>query len=202
METLVDRPAPVNATVRIRPGKRNSLRQVLQLQQAAYETILVLKGDVVRSEDSTLRARLGSAIAQLAKGWDTLENRKRILRGRPLPGSLKPENEKSKRRRYWKGLMCSEDIPVPAPSSEGPNQVEHGTQDMPGSSSVAPPEPACITQFEPPPDAPCLTCGGKGTHRNSNFGVDLKCGACDGIGSLPMSEAKLTAGPRCSCRWG
>jgi hypothetical protein len=198
----VDRPAPVNAAVRIRPGKRNSLRQLLHLQQATYDTIFSLREDVVQCEDANLRARLGSSIAQLARGWDTLEERKRILRGRPLPGSLKPEKEKPKRKRYREGLMCCEDIPVPAPSSEEPNRVDHGTQDMHGSRSVAPPEPACITQFEPPPDVPCPTCRGKGTHRNSNFGVDLRCDACDGIGSLPISEAKLTAGPRCACSWG
>ena len=34
--------------------------------------------------------------AQLARSWDTLENRKRVLRGRPLPGSLRPEKAKPK----------------------------------------------------------------------------------------------------------
>jgi hypothetical protein len=94
METLSAHPAPVSAAVRIRPGKRNSLRQVLQLQQATYDTTLALKEDVVRSEDVALRARTASSIAQLARSWDTLENRKRVLRGRPLPGSLRPEKAK------------------------------------------------------------------------------------------------------------
>jgi len=38
------------------------------------------------------------ALAQLARAWDILEERKRILRGRPLPGSLKPEKPKSKQK--------------------------------------------------------------------------------------------------------
>jgi hypothetical protein len=96
METLLAHPAPVSAAIRIRPGKRNSLRQVLQLQQATYDTALALKEDVVRSEDVALRARTASSIAQLARSWDTLENRKRVLRGRPLPGSLRPEKAKPK----------------------------------------------------------------------------------------------------------
>ena len=36
-------------------------------------------------------------LAQLVRAWDILEDRKRILRGRPLPGSLKPKARKSQR---------------------------------------------------------------------------------------------------------
>jgi hypothetical protein len=92
----MNRPAPISAAVRIRPGKRNSLRQVLQLQQATFDTVLTLKEDVVRSEDVALRARTASSIARLARSWDTFENRKRVLRGRPLPDSLRPEKAKPK----------------------------------------------------------------------------------------------------------
>jgi hypothetical protein len=94
----VNHPAPVSAAVRIRPGKRNSLRQVLQLQQATFDTILLLKEDAVRSEDAALRARIGSSLAQLVRSFDTLEDRKRVLRNRPLPGSFKPEKEKPRRK--------------------------------------------------------------------------------------------------------
>ena len=100
METLSAHPAPVSAAVRIRPGKRNSLRQVLQLQQATFDTALALKGDAIASGDANLRARIGSSLAQLARSWDTLEDRKRILRGRPLPGSFKPEKTKAKQSAY------------------------------------------------------------------------------------------------------
>jgi hypothetical protein len=98
MEPLSAHSAPVSAAVRIRPGKRNSLRQVLHLQQATYDTILLLKEDVVRPEDAALRARIGSSLAQLFRSFDTLEDRKRVLRNRPLPGSLKPEKAKPKHR--------------------------------------------------------------------------------------------------------
>lgn len=37
-----------------------------------------------------------AARAQLARAWEAIEERKRILRGRPLPGSLKPEPKKAK----------------------------------------------------------------------------------------------------------
>jgi hypothetical protein len=86
----------------MRPGKRTSLRQVLQLQQAAFETVQLLKADAATAEDPELRARIGSSMAQLLRAWDIGENRKRILRGKPLPGSFKPEkpNPKSKRPNW------------------------------------------------------------------------------------------------------
>jgi hypothetical protein len=78
MPTLSTPPPPANSPTRIRPGRRNALRQALELQRRVYED--AIKPDV-RAAD----------LAQLVRGWDTLENRKRILRGRPLPGSLKPK---------------------------------------------------------------------------------------------------------------
>jgi hypothetical protein len=87
MVTLSNHHPPINGAVRIKPGKRNALRQALQLQQRVYEEG-IKKG--IRPIE----------LAQLARAWDVLEDRKRILRGRPLPGSLKPEKPKNKQRRY------------------------------------------------------------------------------------------------------
>ena len=81
MESLMNRPAPVNATVRIRPGKRDSLRQLLYLQQVAFDTIRFLKEDVVRSEDVALRARTGSSIAQWAYADEACNAAMRAKRG-------------------------------------------------------------------------------------------------------------------------
>ncbi len=39
-----------------------------------------------------------SDLCKLASTWDSMEERKRILRGNPLPGSKKPAAEKSKRQ--------------------------------------------------------------------------------------------------------
>ncbi|MBI4663907.1 MAG: hypothetical protein HY735_34330 [Verrucomicrobia bacterium] len=39
-----------------------------------------------------------SDLARIACVWERLEERKRILRGRPLPGSLKPEKKPPGRR--------------------------------------------------------------------------------------------------------
>src|SRR6185369_16892403 len=77
MPWLSKHTAPVNAPIRIRPGKRNSLRQALQLQQRVFEE--GMKPGIKPTE-----------LAHLARAWECLEDRKRILRGRPLPGSFKP----------------------------------------------------------------------------------------------------------------
>lgn len=51
--------------------------------------------------------------ARCVAAWDTLEERKRILRGRPLPGVLKPEVNKRKRNGVDRLLHD----PVPSPDS-------------------------------------------------------------------------------------
>ena len=42
------------------------------------------------------RARAASALANLGKSWNTLQDAKRVILGRPLPGSLRPEKAKPK----------------------------------------------------------------------------------------------------------
>ena len=75
---------------RLRPGKIRALSQCLELQQLCY--------DVAHRQESK-----GAEVAQLARAWEALEERKRILRNKPLPGSLKPEQEKrSKPTAAWK----------------------------------------------------------------------------------------------------
>ena len=87
MATLSHPTPPANSSVRIRPGKRNSLRQALQLQQRVFE-------------EGTKPGVEPRDLAQLARAWDCLEDRKRILRNRPLPGSLKPEKVKPRMRPF------------------------------------------------------------------------------------------------------
>lgn len=75
---------------RNQPGRRKSLTQVLNMQDAVYETCMMLRDDMCESTDKEERARIASAIASTCKGWDSLEDRKRVIRGQPLPGSLRP----------------------------------------------------------------------------------------------------------------
>jgi len=60
------------------PGRRKSVSDLISIQQKLKDAAL---SDTINPTE----------LAQVARAWDTLENRKRILRGRPLPGSLKPD---------------------------------------------------------------------------------------------------------------
>lgn len=73
---------PVNSAVRIRPGRRNSLRQTVQMQQVLYEE--VTKGEHKLAEK-----------AQAARAWEALEMIKRKLRGIP---ELRPVDSKQKHK--------------------------------------------------------------------------------------------------------
>jgi hypothetical protein len=105
MEPQLAHSAPVNGAVRIRPGRRDSLRQVLELQRATHETALLVARDAKETSECGERARAASALANLGKSWNTLQDAKRVILGRPLPGSLRPEKAKRTVRR---GAMFSE----------------------------------------------------------------------------------------------
>jgi hypothetical protein len=77
--------ASAQAKSRRRQGKRARLTQLRDMQD-------VLFADAMNPE-ATPKDRATSACA-----WDKLEERIRILSMKPLPGSLKPESPKAKRR--------------------------------------------------------------------------------------------------------
>lgn len=66
-----------NGAPRIKPGRRAALKQLLILQQTLFQAA---------NDPSTSKADL----ARLAVAWKHLESQKRIVRNKPLPGSLKP----------------------------------------------------------------------------------------------------------------
>jgi hypothetical protein len=96
MESLLAHPAPVSAAVRIRHGKRYSLRQVTDLQRETHAVALLVARDAKDTTKPEVRARAASALANLGKSWNTLQDAKRVILGRPLPGSLRPEKAKPK----------------------------------------------------------------------------------------------------------
>ena len=66
---------------RIKPGRRGALIQILNMQQTLHKM-------------TTAEGVKPMELASCARAWCELEERKRILRGKPLPGSLKPEKPK------------------------------------------------------------------------------------------------------------
>lgn len=80
-------------------GRRKALSQAVRLQELSYDAAVSLKQDVCEGQNPDVRARAASGIAQLVKAWDTSRDAVRILRGKPLPGSLRPEPKPKKPRR-------------------------------------------------------------------------------------------------------
>ena len=73
-----------------------SLRQVTDLQREMHEVALLVAKDAKDTTEPEERARAASALANLGKSWNTLQDAKRVILGRPLPGSLRPEKAKPK----------------------------------------------------------------------------------------------------------
>ena len=88
-------------------GNNRGLTQAYILRDLTQTEAVSLR-DAPLTEDETRSAR-ANALASLVRAWDIASERIRIIRGRPLPGSLKPvaaERSTSKRKPA---------VPVPLP---------------------------------------------------------------------------------------
>ena len=108
----MDSPLPANGSKRIRPGRRLSLRQVLDFQDIAHEAAKGLSADFQGTTDREQRARVASSIANLGKCWATLQDSKREILGKPKAGVLKPERPKRKRKPYLGVQPLAESVPA------------------------------------------------------------------------------------------
>lgn len=84
-------------------------RMVTEPYRVAVEMQRLLADDV-RSPDTRPSDRAKCVLA-----WDKLEDRKRILKGKPLPGSQRPEKPKDIRQRHvsdgWQEPTVEPDAP-------------------------------------------------------------------------------------------
>jgi len=83
--------------------------QAAELQLALYEAGLALRKDIDGCSDREERSRVASALASVAKGWQSMNDQRRVMKGVPLPGSRRP----------------APDAPKPAKASkpQGPSMV-------------------------------------------------------------------------------
>jgi hypothetical protein len=80
-------------------ARSRALTQCRDIQNLAYETAIGFK-TLEPSEDAIERhARKCVALAQIARAWESAVERTRILRGRPLPGPLRPEKRTKRKSR-------------------------------------------------------------------------------------------------------
>ena len=96
--------------------KSKGLSQAYDLQDFAYSALMSLR-EKLRSPTGSLDITRddAQAIAQLIKSWETAQDRIRIHRGKPLPGSLRPE-KKSKAKPS--ALAVIEPMPDHAPEPQ------------------------------------------------------------------------------------
>lgn len=131
-------PTPANGNKRARPGRRLSLRQVLDLQEITHEMAVGLRGDFNASSDREERARVAGAVANLSKALVSLQDSKREILGKPKAGVLKPEDPKSKRGRrpmVW-------EIPEPIEPEDVPCEPEAKGCEAPQPVAASAPPPA------------------------------------------------------------
>ena len=102
--------------------KRNAgIMQAYALRQLAFDLSreVGLATDSQLSEPLRLRAQI---VTNLIRAWAEADERARIARGRPLPGSLRPER-KPKQRRTPTIAPIARVVPAPAPDQTEPGQA-------------------------------------------------------------------------------
>lgn len=117
-------------------GNNRGLTQAYMLRDLAAKHALELD-DAPMSELETRSSR-AQALSALLRAWETAVDRIRILRGRPLPGSLRPE-KKTLRRGAAPKSLADRLSPLIMPTANPPTQVDPSPEVKPGNSST--PEP-------------------------------------------------------------
>jgi hypothetical protein len=79
-----------------RYGNNKGLTQAYELRDLAIAEAKELRERAL-AEDETPSTR-AQAISAMIRAWDVASSRIRVLRGRPLPGSLRPVSDKPKRK--------------------------------------------------------------------------------------------------------
>jgi hypothetical protein len=105
---------------------RQAYRQAVDAQAGLLEVLELCRADAVATQDRELRAKLGVAMGAMARGWDLLEDRKRVLRGKPLPGHLRPDLAPKAKRvlpsfRSYDAIDVSPPTALPASEADGNN---------------------------------------------------------------------------------
>ena len=95
---------------RLTYSKRDAIRQAVAMQTLCFSNARLLGADIAGSADAEQRARVATGLGNLVKAWRVLEESKRIWKGDPMPGCLKPERKKSKRTRQFAGVVDVEAV--------------------------------------------------------------------------------------------
>ena len=119
------------------------LKQAYDLQDFTYAAALALR-DSLRSRGKLVISRENAtAIASLVKAWESCQERIRIHRNKPMPGVLRPENPKP-RKRLMSPVSVQVVCPVPGPPSESEAAVKADTSAEPTAQAAVPKPHAAV----------------------------------------------------------
>lgn len=99
------------------------LKQCYEAQALAFEALHGLSKQIKTAGDPRAICKLANAFADLSTSWCQLEERKRILRGIPLPGTLKPTAALNARKARATTIIDATPLALapaaPLPAEEG-----------------------------------------------------------------------------------
>jgi len=73
------------------------LKQAYDLQNFTFDAAMALKESMTKDGKVVLTRDDATAIQRLVSAWEACQERVRIHRGKPLPGSLRPDRRNGKR---------------------------------------------------------------------------------------------------------
>lgn len=115
--------------------RSKALIQAYDIQDLAYQAIMQFKADRMNSKGELVLGKFDAMkLTQLVKSWEIAQERVRINRNKPLPGSLRPEsNLKRVRVKPANNII---DVVYPAHNPQA--MVLHESPQEPGSPAPAP----------------------------------------------------------------
>jgi hypothetical protein len=72
------------------------LKQAYELQDFTHSATLALRDTLIRDGKLRVNREDAAAISSLVKAWELCQERIRIHRNKPMPGSLRPERPQKK----------------------------------------------------------------------------------------------------------
>lgn len=85
------------------------------VQEFAFNCLMALKTSLTKEREMKVTREDATAVAQLVRAWESAQERVRINRGRPLPGTLRP---KEKGRRKSGRSAIGGPVVYPSPGGE------------------------------------------------------------------------------------
>jgi len=74
-----------------KPKRISGRAQSYQVQQLTFDCLMAMKESLAKEGEVKVTREDATAVAQLVRAWESAQERVRIHRGRPLPGTYRPK---------------------------------------------------------------------------------------------------------------